>query len=99
VTQDEDHEAALREARDDIQAFIDGRASDQHLFRTVERIDAYLSRCPSPERNTEKDALQALVDEARADDEWVSGNDLLVRVGALVLDRLAEFSSTTKEKG
>jgi hypothetical protein len=40
--------------------------------------------------------LQSLVDEARADDEWVSGNDLLVRVGAIVLDRLSGFSTTAR---
>lgn len=33
-------------------------------------------------------ALRALVDQARGGDEFVSGSDLEVRVGALVLDRV-----------
>ena len=93
--QDEDHEA-VKEAVFRAGGLVSDAAADR-IARAA--LDAALSRCPSPERDTERDALQALVDEARADDEWVSGNDLLIRVGALVLDRLSEYSSTTKEKG
>jgi hypothetical protein len=34
-------------------------------------------------------ALRRIVEQARGDDEWVSGHDLIVRVGAIVLDTLA----------
>lgn len=34
------------------------------------------------------EALRGLVDQARGDDQFVSGHDLEVRVGSLVLDRV-----------
>lgn len=39
-------------------------------------------------RASETSVLRAIVEQARGGDDWVSGHDLIVRVGAIVLDRL-----------
>jgi hypothetical protein len=65
------------------------QGKDAHYI--LDAIDGYAvgaGLMPPAAQGAVDAALREIVSEARGGDEWVSGHDLTVRVGAIVLDRL-----------
>jgi hypothetical protein len=73
---------------------MDKRTPEHRLAQTLLDLNVRVSPALATPKTLQPygaaldEALRAIVEQARGDDDWVSGNDLLIRIGAVVRDRL-----------
>jgi hypothetical protein len=66
----------------------DGDERVRALMRGMEALTERVGRLEDAALSPRAAVLQAIVSDAYGDDEWVSGRDLELRIGAIVLEEL-----------